>query len=421
MTIDQDEIVQQVARFYLDSGDFNGCPAERLVQTASADADFRPVIEGLVTSRKLEVLTCDIDANPHIKRLPVPPIERQLEGFRNASTLVHVCLYPHAGVLQSMVSASRYEGRPFELELALGAPQLEPHAFDLSVLEFYRNDPRYHYECDDMHGRVSISDAYYSSSSVAHRDKVLLETFGFAYNDDLDRAVTTFLRYLANLTPEHQQIWKAKQLGDEFQMHPDYFRSEIFGEWPQRLPLFTAFWMELELVNKMAIAMGRPQLFRDTMARPKKFAFLVRPTLGEFNDFALLLDKVISDNINRTFFSSDVSGEEDSVRADGKIVVRQKGTLALLEEWTRRRFQMRDWTPFDEAISTFRQIRKLRQSPAHALQRDVFDQRYFREQRELMIRAYEAVRVLRMMFEKHPAAKAVQVDRLLRDGKISDY
>lgn len=34
--------------------------------------------------------------------------------------------------------------------------------------------------------------------------------------------------------------------------------------------------------------------------------------------------------------------------------------------------------------------------------------------------AYEAVRVLRMLFEKHPAAKNVGGDSLLRDGRTSD-
>jgi hypothetical protein len=419
VTVDLDQVVQEVARFYLDSHDFNACPATSVLGSA-ASTQARAAIETLVTSEKIEILTEKLTVNPHIKRLPLPSIEQQLAALKKSRTLQHVCLYPHKEVLRTLVDATRHEGKPFELDLALGAPQLMPLNFDLTVLEFYRNDPRYHYECDDMHGWISISDDFYRSPDVPKRDQILLDTFGFAYNEKLDRAVVTFLRYLANLSPEHQQVWKAKQLGAEFKMHPDFYRSQIVGDWPENLPIFTAFWMELGLINEMTTAMGRPPLFRDIAKRPRNFAFLIRPTLGEFNDFVLVLDKIISDNLNKKFFQGDVDLEDEAPRADGKIVVRQKGTLALLDEWMRSKFRTPDWEPFDEAMGTFREIRKLRQNPAHALESDAFDQKYFHKQHALIVKAYNAVRVLRMMFEKHPAAESIVVDVHLRDGKISD-
>ena len=150
---------------------------------------------------------------------------------------------------------------------AIARAQLSTHAFDLAVLEFYRNDPRYKYSCDDIHGWISISDDYYESPDVPERDQILLDTFGFAYNEKLERAVTTFICYLARLSPEHQQLWNAKRLGDEFKMHPDFFRTQILGDWPERLPIFTAFWMELEVTNAIATRMGRPPLFRNIKIR----------------------------------------------------------------------------------------------------------------------------------------------------------
>jgi hypothetical protein len=421
MTVDPKEILQDVLRFYLDSGDFNGCPVATLTSPDRPPIDLRSAIETLVRARRVDVLTPNNCENTHIKRFPPPPIEKQIKDFGSTTDSYHVCLYPHPDVLKEHVDHARFDGRPFELELALGAEQLAYRAFDLTVLEFYRSDPRYHYSCDEIHGSISIGNDYYRSPNVPERDQVLLETFGFAYNENLDRAVTTFVRYLAKLTAEHQQIWKAKQLGPEFKMHPDFYRSQILGEWPNQLPIFTAFWMELELINRIAVAMGRPLLFRDTSIRPRNFAFLIRPTAAEFNDFILTLDKVISDNINREFFEGQLALEEEEARADGRIVVRQKGTLVLLEEWLRKGFRTRDWTPLEDAMAAFKKIRKLRQQPAHALRDDVFDQKYFHQQRELFVRAYDGVRVLRMAFERHPAASGIEVDEFLRDGKISEY
>lgn len=40
---------------------------------------------------------------------------------------------------------------------------------------------------------------------------------------------------------------------------------------------------------------------------------------------------MLSDNISKDFFKDDTDLEEERERADGKVEVRQKGTLTLLE------------------------------------------------------------------------------------------
>lgn len=175
----------------------------------------------------------------------------------------------------------------------------------------------------------------------------------------------------------------------------------------------------------MTAGMGRPPLFKKDYGKygenkPGKFGFLVRPTSEEFNNFILLLDKMISDNINKAFFQNEVPYETEIERKDGKIQVQQKGTLQILNDWIRKFYRTNDWTPWEEAIQTFRGIREKRQKPAHAIDENVFDQKYFREQRELMIRAYEGVRTLRLMFENNPKVKSlgIEIPDYLRDGKI---
>ena len=42
-------------------------------------------------------------------------------------------------------------------------------------------------------------------------------------------------------------------------------------------------------------------------------------------------------NINRKFFKNDVAFESDEERSDGKIIVRQKGTIQLLNDWLRNK------------------------------------------------------------------------------------
>jgi hypothetical protein len=199
-------------------------------------------------------------------------------------------------------------------------------------LEFYRNDPRYYYWCDDINGRISIVDDHYQDHTMPSKDKVFLDTFGFAYNDQMHRAVTTLVYYISKLSAEHQQVWKSRELkSSEYKPHPDYYRNNIIGDWGERIPICNAFLMELTIINQMCKIMNRPVLFNNEFEddkRPQNFSFLVRPTHKEYYDFVGLLDKMMSDNINKKFFKNEISYETETQRSDGKIIINQKGTSA---------------------------------------------------------------------------------------------
>lgn len=227
-----------------------------------------------------------------------------------------------------------------------------------------------------------------------------------------------------DLTPEHQKIWKSKEIEGGYKLHPDYYRSSILGDWGTRISIFDAFTSELEIINEMCSKMKKPKLFRKTFrkSKPREFSFLLRPTLKEFNNFIQLLDKIMSDNINKDFFKDELELENEKARDDGKVVVTLKGTIQLLEEWINKYFRPADQNPLVEMINAFKKVRKLRQKPAHSVKEDEFDQKYFKKQRELMTEAYDAVRTIRQVLANHPAVKAdpPEINELLFNGKIWD-
>jgi hypothetical protein len=185
------------------------------------------------------------------------------------------------------------------------------------------------------------------------------------------------------------------------------------------MSVFDAFTEELKQINIMTKLMGKPALFRNEYdPRPKGFSFLVRPTTKELNDFVLLLDQMMSDNINKDFFRGDVELESETTRPDGKVVVTPKGTIQLMEQWFQNKMRFRDPSPFNEMISLFRKVRKLRQTPAHKLEDSKFDQKIFQEQRKLAFEAYGAVRTIRLMLANHPATKTHTVPEWLFKAEI---
>lgn len=154
-------ILEQLTDFYLSSGDFNGLPGSTLIKRFGSDDLLRNLIE-LVEEDEASVVFGNVHPNPHIRALPDIPKEDQVSKLR-AGELSAACVYPLQKHLQEIVDRSQYENRPYVLVMALGTPQLDFRAFDLSVLEFYRNDPRYIYENDDIRGWISISDEYFES------------------------------------------------------------------------------------------------------------------------------------------------------------------------------------------------------------------------------------------------------------------
>jgi len=142
--------------------------------------------------------------------------------------------------------------------------------------------------------------------------------------------------------------------------------------------------------------------------------------LAEFNSFVLLLDQLMSDNLNAKFFTPELNLEEDHQRSNGKVEVRRKGTIALLDEWVNHYFRPQEPKPLERMLAAFRKVRKLRQKPAHSIREDEFDQKYFHEQRSLIMEAYGAVRTLRLVLANHPSVKAnpPEINEFLFEGKI---
>lgn len=421
MQVSDQEIVRAVVKQYMESGDFNGLPAYTATDLLQIDlAQLRTVLTPLVAAGRLSVLFGDIHPNPHIRAFRDEPIEQQIAKLA-ATDNDRFVIYPTPATLEPEVDVQSYAGRPFTLRLALGAPQLEFASFELPVLEFYRRDPRYHFWCNDIQGTISIGDAAYESDEFPEKHKVLLQSFGFSYNDQFERAVAVFFTDLGGLTPEHQQIWAAHEHQTKFRLHPDFYRAQILGDWSTRASLTDAFVEELRTVNAMVALIGWEPLFRkDFSDKPKEFALLLRSTQRELNDFILLLDKMMSDNINVDFFPGTIARTTETCRADGAIIVQQRGSIAMLEEWLNTLVSTADLDPMNELIATFREVRKLRQQPAHVVDEDTHDPTLFKQQRDILLKAYDAVRTLRLLLANHPKTRPAQdeMDEHVRKGEI---
>ena len=106
---------------------------------------------------------------------------------------------------------------------------------------------------------------------------------------------------------------------------------------------------------------------------------------------------------------NEICYEKEQRRKDGKIIVTQKelfnflmnGYVNSLDQQTGQ-YGMKQSHP--------KRSSKLRQKPAHEIEEDVFDQKYFKDQRDLILDTYSAIRTIRLIFANHPKVRKASID-----------
>jgi hypothetical protein len=417
-------LIDETVKYYLASRDFNGLPLHTFLGAQiNSVAAVKKFLKPLIEAERITVRCNAVDTNPFIKRMPDLSPDREIVRLSKWTGGILVA-YPTKKEMAKRLQREDFEGRPFHLQLALGAAWLEFRTFDLSVLEQYRNDPRYYYQASDTHGSISVRDEHYLGQNMKESDKVLLEHFGFAYDDSMNRGVAAFLTDLRKLSPEHQRIWEARRLSGKYKLHPIFWKTQVEGIWVTESVVTDAILWEMNRINEYCEKMGRPTLFRQSFwqsDKPRNFCFLIRPTAKEFAEFCQTLDKMMSENINRDFFQGDIPQDKEIKRGDGKIEVVKKGTVTLLEEWLSKNWKPAHKEDFLEALSIFKEIRKLRNPQAHTFVNDTFDQKYLAEQRTLLQKTHKVVYLLRNIFALHPKVKSKFEDDHLGEGEVYVY
>jgi hypothetical protein len=402
---------------------FNGVVASALMSLQSDTEELRADLATLIRDGKVTAVFSRVSLNMHIKRLPDMAIERQLVLLAS-EPLEDFCLYPTALAVRARADLSAWRDRPFSQALLLAEPQLAFRAFDMGALERYVADPRYLVHFEDYMGTMSIANDFFADEQYPERDKVSLQTFGLGFDEQHNPYTIVFLRYLAGLSPEHQQYWNSYLASAGVRMSEPYFRSSIEGQFWKNRSVRYAIAEEMRFIRALTEAIWGRSLFRAAPAGdvPIGLTSFLRPTAENFNRFVMALDKLLSESIDVKFFEGRVPLETESSRPDGKIVVQNKGTLSLLEEWLLKEIKWDDPDAFREVvIQPLREVRRLRQSPAHAFKPDAFSAAYREDRKRLLWSVFNSLSNIRATFAKHPRAHHIKTPDWLDDGRIDVF
>lgn len=406
----KEEVLKQITDYYLNSGDFNGIPYNRF------DYDAKSDICELIDDDKVEIISARYEINPHIKRLK-QKLTKEKQKREIVKYSSYTVIYPSPIYLKCLNIS---EDKPFTNLLVKGRAQFEIVFFNIEVLEMYYQNPKYIIGSSDYRGYIVTSDEYYDELNSEY-----LKDFGLGYHKVLgnsERVIGAFIGDLAELTLNAQLKWKIYLLDNQndYVINEDFYKNTILNQWVDNVSIFDALLEEMIVINKMCEQMEIPPLFNKTIERkPEDYRIILLPTMKNFYAFVQTLEKLVVHNINYKTFKIDskfINGIQRKYE-NGNL----KGSLVMFSEWLKS--NMKTSENLDEIIfNPLRNVRKIRQVPAHEMYSNKYDEGLYKKQNDLIVDIYNAVRGIRLFFSNYPGNSSVEVpDWLITGEKIVVY
>ncbi|WP_348945871.1 hypothetical protein ABHF33_04750 [Chitinibacter sp. FCG-7] len=434
-------IEKLVFSFFCDSSDYNGIPLRKVSQDLGLD--YEESIDLIKELVKAEFVSIQSSTNPHIIGFKHHPVKYQLEILEHAKSIkvekqlfgnfelaveqteYPICLYPTPKYAKENRYTDKYGYAKYSVELALSEPQMSFRFFETDILERYSNEPRFDFEFNDFSGQISCKYDDKGNPILREEDQIFLKSFGLGFDSSGARVIAVLLCDLGRLSSEHQVAWSAKEIPcTECKVLEDYSNNLIFGQWITSKSVFTALIDEINAIYKLTESIFGVPLFRkelDGEHRPKNFTFFFSPTSKNYYDFINILDKYLSENINKSFFEGTLELEELKPIGNNIVERVQKGTLRLLEEWVAKSFRFPDDSFPKKTLKPLKDVRNERQKPAHTVIENNYDSNFIDKQKKIVEACYISVSSLRRNIQTHPKAESVELGALIDDERVKYF
>lgn len=377
-------IIKNVCDYYL-SNECSGLSCLNLFNSFDGKNMILSDLKYLIENEYIGLLSSDIDILPSINRFGFPDIDVQMKLLNNS---VLFFLYPTSKLLKSYQIE---ESLPFVKCLKEGHPQLKPMFFEYDVLLHYAFDPRFKFSFHDYFGEIR---------SVNNGDGkwINLSTFGIGKNND-DLVIITFPRYLCNMSLMNQVIWEEYRIDDtrNCKVLDHYLNNTLYGSWNFPDTVYRSILKEMENINVLTKQAFDKIFFKKIFKKEnlEGFDLLSFPSENCYNQYLLLLEKIIIGNIDYKFFESLMCTVDD----DGNT----KGTLKCIKEW----INQVNPNVLQDIHSPLHELREERQKPAHKISSNYYDRGFLNRQHAITTQVYHSLNTLRILLQSHPKNKNI--------------
>ena len=381
-------IISHIYDYFISSNDYNGLPLSDLCCLLGANS-IQEVIE-LVREETVQTISQSHDENPHIIRFGFVSKDEQIRTLQQYDGSETICLYPSTSYLEENRNVSDYELKPFEKMMALGHPQLKACYFRYDILLNYASDPRMNMKFNGYSGSIK------SNGEVNESNYINLDTFGIGRQND-SFIVVSYPRDLKNMSTSNQFLWFSQQIVDnsDCKTIKNYQDNLFRGCWSFPNTVYRSILKEIHNINELTEIAFKKKLFNKNYSKDELVCFdiLSFPSLEKYNEFLLLLEKVVISNINIHFFKQLIDPIDKSSK--------QKGALTCLKEWITKV----NSDVVDDIFNPLYKARKERQAPAHKIEENKYSNEYLLKQHQICSEVYASLNLLRRLLQSHPKVK----------------
>lgn len=438
----RDLILELVYDFFVNSNDFNGIPLRKISEKLSIDyVESIELLKGLIQDG---LIFLQSSTNPHIvgrfNNITTEIQFKIIEDAKNTQikenkignitfsveqTDFPICIYPSPRYLEQNRSFEQYNGSKYSMLLAKAGSQLSFRFFETDVLEKYSTEPRFNFNFMDFYGDIACHYDEKGNALLREEDQIFLKSFGLGFDKNNNRVISVLLCDLARLSPEHQTHWGSKEVPlGECKVLQEYAENVIEGCWISSKSIFSAVIGEINAIHELTDSIFGKPLFRKEFSGenwPQNFTFFFSPTAKNYYDFINLLDKYLSENLNRDFFNGNLELFELKEIEDGLVERVNKGTLRLLEEWLSKNIKFKDSNAVSSLMKPLKKVRKERQKPAHKVIENCYDNTFTTKQKNIMEECYNTLFNIRKLFQSHPNGKHIEIPNWLDGEEIKVY
>lgn len=405
------ELLEKIIRHYWDSPDFNGYGLD-----ISNDEEYKALLE-LVADESVEVIfNSDGIPNTFIKPFKVnqntKETTKKLEAIKSKPQKIEeygamklkiqeFCVYPACKILESKSLPSKFDDKPYSQIMAKGGHYFQWISFELSYLNYFRENPDY-----------DLYDRFVCGRIVGTEENFFEMDYGISFDKETkEKYWGIFLGNLSEFSPRMQQQLKSHEVLRESDPHPEFAQNQM-GHFYNGACVFEGILLEIDVIYRMTEVFGSKPLFKKNFREfetrkdlPLDFSYLSRPSKACFNNFCLAFCQVVLDNIEPNFFQN---APVEQINDQGQ----RKGSITMLGEFFE--FVFRDNSEANammkKNIKRLRNLQKMRSKGAHNTSENQIDKTYINEQKKLLEETYYALREIRIAFSSHPEVKAQGIE-----------
>lgn len=217
------------------------------------------------------------------------------------------------------------------------------------------------------------------------------------------RAFGVTLNELSNLPSKEQMYWHSFEFEDQekWVANEGFTKAILIGGWLEKEWIYNDILSKLTLINEFCLNLNHPPLFKKDFrdSWPADFYPILSPTNKNFNQFLLVFNNMLPENLNKDFFKKCELLNEPLLlkRKDGS----HKGTIQLLEDFLYEVYPHEE-DMIKRILDPIYELRNKRNPSAHKVQETKTDLDFYQQQEDIVYDIWDSLCNLITALGNHP-------------------